>query len=864
MKKLVSIVLALVLFIPLSAFPVFSANNDYWTCYGGRFLSSTGEIWAPKPNAYEISAEGFTFLPDYDSGEIYVDHGTAEYIDGIYSTSAITSNTTLPLDELSVVIQPEEFDFDVDENGRSNMISVLWTENYITGLASSVNMTDYCGGLYNSDKVASGLKNIVRSGKGLCITLSNSDPDNVGTRIATDVTITYYDGSYTDGNGDPGYSWRFADSGIMPLSLDSIPYQYGYIDLSYGLVITVKSNDKLGYTININGKDYYGQLASYNPEGKRDIDLTCLCDIDGGFVTVGAVSVNDKFMPEHRCSYTFKAINNYAPYTMWDYLPAPHIHEYTQKTTQSGCTVNTIETYTCEECGDSFDEILPAEGHSYKESTVFATCTEEGYTKKVCRSCGDEIIVKTIPAKGHNYRPVSGTNVQVCSRCGDTTNPEIIPDDPPAHVHSYSENRIEPSCENDGNITYICSCGHSYGTVIAAPGHTEGRRVEKENGDIDIYCLVCDEYMYTKTGFKPHVHFIDVKKGHWFYDSVCYVNSKGYMYGMTETTFAPNGTLTREQFVTILANMAGVDTDEYKDEQLMSDVKPVHWFAGSVNWAVKEGYVAGVAKGVFGVGQPIQRAALARLLYLYAEKNGKETDTLEDLSGYTDFEKVEDWMAEGLGWAVRHGIITSAKDDSLTLDPKGIATRAQCARMLTVYDSIPDDKADIIIPEIPPEYDPDPEPDPIPEPDPDSEPDPVPGIETEVYPVPDYTPLEINTDVVKEWLVEMNVRGATGAYKYNGMSLKLFYSPEDDDLFALYGTNVLYDFSGDTVEILRYGNTRPLFEIWNDYELALPYMEVYDTARLTSSGIVDSYGEYTLGAVYLELIDILGMIGALE
>ncbi|MBQ3183204.1 MAG: hypothetical protein IJB57_06005, partial [Clostridia bacterium] len=594
MKKLVSIILTLVMLIPLCTFPVSSANYDYWTFYGGHFVSSTGEIYAPKPNAYEILDEGFIYWPYNEDGSIYVDHPNPDnpyykdYHSYTYSTSALTSNCTLPLEDLTVLISPEEFNFDMDENGRSNMISVLWTEKHISGLASSINVDDYCTGLYHADRVTGGLRNIVRPGnKGLCVTLSNTDPDNIGTMIASDVVITYYDGSYTDENGNNGYSWRFTGSSVMPLSLDGVRDPYENVDLTYGLTVTIKDDKTLGYVVNINGRDYYGDYASYIPDNKQDIDLTGLCNINTGFVTVGAVSTEDPCMPDRKCSYTLNNVNGSNPFTLWDAVPDNHIHSYKAKRTQYGCAVDTIDTYTCD-CGDSYVEVLAPYGHSYKQSTVFPTCTEDGYTQNVCSRCGDTEIISNTPAKGHNYKTVAGTGVQVCSRCGDTTNPEF----PPPHEHSYTESRtepacevdgsitytcdcgysystvipatghnytrysveptctkggyteevcdncndtkilgvtpalghdytesrVEPTCEVDGSVTYTCNCGYSYSTVIPATGHTEGRQVETTPGYADVYCLVCDEYMYTKSVFIPHPHFDDVKKGHWFYD----------------------------------------------------------------------------------------------------------------------------------------------------------------------------------------------------------------------------------------------------------------------------------------------------------------------------------------------------------
>ena len=227
------------------------------------------------------------------------------------------------------------------------------------------------------------------------------------------------------------------------------------------------------------------------------------------------------------------------------------------------------------------------------------------------------------------------------------------------HSHSYTGKVTkEPTYIDTGVITYTCTCGHSY---------TE---------DIPV-----KEYR------NP---FTDVKEKDWFYSAVEYVAKRGYMNGMSPTIFQPNGPLTREQFVMILANMAGVDTDIYKNkESEFSDVESGKWYTGAIIWATEQGYVNGIGGGKFGTGMSIDRASLVKLLYLYAKDIGLDMRGKGDLTPFADCDKVEDWMKEGMSWAVYNGIIGGMPIDGLLyLVPKGTATRAQAAKILTVFDGL--------------------------------------------------------------------------------------------------------------------------------------------------------------------------------
>ena len=89
-------------------------------------------------------------------------------------------------------------------------------------------------------------------------------------------------------------------------------------------------------------------------------------------------------------------------------------HAYKSKvTTEGNCTTDTVTTFTCPICGDSYTETTTAPGHSYEASVTAPTCTAGGYTTYTCSACGDSYIGDGTEATGHNY--VDG----VCQNCGD-------------------------------------------------------------------------------------------------------------------------------------------------------------------------------------------------------------------------------------------------------------------------------------------------------------------------------------------------------------------------------------------------------------------------------------------------------------
>jgi hypothetical protein len=57
-----------------------------------------------------------------------------------------------------------------------------------------------------------------------------------------------------------------------------------------------------------------------------------------------------------------------------------------------------------------------------------------------------------------------------------------------------------------------------------------------------------------------------------------------------------------------------------------------------------------------------------------------------DLEDYADAAKVSSYAKDAFRWAVATGIISGSNGN---LDPYGLATRAQCAKIMAVFSELP-------------------------------------------------------------------------------------------------------------------------------------------------------------------------------
>lgn len=183
----------------------------------------------------------------------------------------------------------------------------------------------------------------------------------------------------------------------------------------------------------------------------------------------------------------------------------------------------------------------------------------------------------------------------------------------------------------------------------------------------------------------PYGTFPDVKVGTWYYDVVEYVANKGFITGYSYGCFGPDDNLKRQDFVCILARIAGADLSKYENKtSKLKDVQKGAYYAAAVNWAVEEGIISGYQNGKFGVNDPITREQVATILYNYMKKPAVNNPD-KILSKFPDAKKVSSFARTPMAWAVDKGIISGMGDGTIS-STKG-ATRAQIAAIIERMDN---------------------------------------------------------------------------------------------------------------------------------------------------------------------------------
>ena len=362
-------------------------------------------------------------------------------------------------------------------------------------------------------------------------------------------------------------------------------------------------------------------------------------------------------------------------------IPATGAHTWDNGTVTTEPTETTpgVRTFTCAVCSQTKTEVIPATGaHTFVfTKTVAPSCTEAGYDLYTCRDCGASEQRNVKPALGHKWdsgtvttEPTEkdpGTMTYTCTVCGQTKT-EVIPATGP-HTHVWGEGTVTvaPTETTPGVRTYTCTvCGQTRTEIIPATGSA-----------------VCPGGAAC-----PSFRFRDVPApSNWAHEGIDYCVRHGLMSGFDATTFSPDTVSTRAQIVMILYNLSGNQTDYSYYYLPFTDVAPGAWYYNAVAWGYDKDIVSGMTPTTFAPDGLITREQMAVLLYGYTEKYAPAyLGGAASLNGFPDAASVSNWAYAAMSWAVGNGLISGiASNGADYLAPSGGATRAQIAAIMMRY-----------------------------------------------------------------------------------------------------------------------------------------------------------------------------------
>ena len=146
--------------------------------------------------------------------------------------------------------------------------------------------------------------------------------------------------------------------------------------------------------------------------------------------------------------------------------------------------------------------------------------------------------------------------------------------------------------------------------------------------------------------------------------------------GVSDDMFDPHGALTRAMLVTVLWRAEGMP--QVNDAVTFDDIDANGYYAEALRWAVSENIVEGVSETKFAPDDYITREQIAAIMFRYAKCKGKAPEGAWAISlDYSDISDISDWAFEAVMFCKLAGIMLG--DDNNAFGPKDNATRAETA-----------------------------------------------------------------------------------------------------------------------------------------------------------------------------------------
>ena len=379
---------------------------------------------------------------------------------------------------------------------------------------------------------------------------------------------------------------------------------------------------------------------------------------------------------------------------------------YTETVVDPTCTSAGYTVHTCTNCGSSYLDSVVEGGHKWGTTVIPPTHTEPGYTLYECSVCKESYKTDYTAPVGHAFDEGTVTKEATCTAegemtyacsCGATHTVPI-----PMTEHELTSVVTAPTCTELGYTTHSCKhCDYSYtDTPVGALGHAWDMGVVAAaptltaTGKLIQTCTVCHERKETVLPMLtlceggegcPSSAYVDVPEStHWAHVGIDFVLKSGLFYGTSDTTFEPDGEMTRAMLVTVLYRLEG--QPKPTTENPFGDVAAGTWYTDAVIWAAENKIVNGIGSDLFDPDGSVTREQMAAILYRYSVFKGLTMAQGAFAMPYPDEAGISAYALEAMRWANAEKLINGTElDGTVYLDPQGSATRAQVAAILMRY-----------------------------------------------------------------------------------------------------------------------------------------------------------------------------------
>ena len=178
-------------------------------------------------------------------------------------------------------------------------------------------------------------------------------------------------------------------------------------------------------------------------------------------------------------------------------------------------------------------------------------------------------------------------------------------------------------------------------------------------------------------------YFKDIEN-HWAEEDIVYSIKQGWMKGISDNQFSPDGQLTRAQVATALVRAMNLQNHEIESKDKFIDVNTNHWAYKEIQIAKDKGLISGFKDNTFAPDKAITREEMATLISRVIESSDIDINTTNTYMDYKDV-KSDRWSYNDIMKMTSLGILKGVGDNKF--NPINKMTRAEMSALMHRLDN---------------------------------------------------------------------------------------------------------------------------------------------------------------------------------
>lgn len=193
--------------------------------------------------------------------------------------------------------------------------------------------------------------------------------------------------------------------------------------------------------------------------------------------------------------------------------------------------------------------------------------------------------------------------------------------------------------------------------------------------------MTADIYHFSKyAALQYDKEFMDVNRDYWAAEVIKDLSAQHIIKGVSDHQFAPRQHVTRAEFTALLVRALKLTASADPSILLFDDVTNEDWFSETVLIAVEAGIVKGISDTQFAPNKVMTREEMAVMLTKALRIKKIHRTTSEFTVDFSDDSQISEWAREYVNQAIAEGLLIGR--DQNRFSPKGLTTRAESAQAI--------------------------------------------------------------------------------------------------------------------------------------------------------------------------------------